>query len=480
MNISLLSTVTQRHRPRFLAGTLLCSLLCLSTGLPQAAQAQSASASSQTESVFTPMVGAVEMTEARIWVQTADSERIKIHYWMADRPQQEGWTPEVQTQAEDSYTHTFVLGPLQSSTHYRYEIWQNGRAVKAQYPQSFTTQTFWQNRTVPPDFTLALGSCAYLTDPPSDPAKGSYGGDYQIFKSIVAQHPDFMLWMGDNMYLRYPDFYAQTAIDRRYRQLRRLPEIQTLLSALPQYAIWDDHDYGDNDADRSYRLRPDSLRNFQNYWANPSYGTPEAPGVFTHFQWSDAEFFLTDDRYYRAPNPDPDPQRDFFGPAQLQWLKDSLIGSDARFKIIVIGNQVLNTQNPSENMYTYQREYTDFLHWLQESQIPGVILLSGDRHHSEMLKQERPGWYPLYEWTVSPLTANAYPPFPEEQEVPQRIPGSLFVGRNFGLLHFSGPPEKRVLEFSLRDSNGKEHWHYRIQASELEPQKRGLSETDPD
>ncbi len=30
-------------------------------------------------------------------------------------------------------------------------------------------------------------------------------------------------------------------------------------------------------------------------------------------------------------------------------------------------------------------------------------LLSGDRHHSEVIKMERPGTYPLYDITVSPL-----------------------------------------------------------------------------
>lgn len=415
-----------------------------------------------------PMLGAVEMSEARIWVQTETADRVQLKYWIDSKPEQYFWSQEVQTSLENDFTHVFVLGNLKTGSLYQYQVVQAGKALKQQAQQQFRTQIFWQNHQNPPDFTLALGSCVYLTDTEADPPNQVMGGDYSIFESIHALAPDFMLWLGDNIYLRFPDFYARSAIDKRYRQLRALPEIQKLQRGIPNYAIWDDHDFGDNDADRAYRLRTESLHYFKRYWANPSYGTQETPGIFTRFQWSDAEFFLTDNRFYRAPNADQNPQKDYFGPEQLQWLKDSLISSDARFKIIAVGNQVLNTQNPSENMYTYQKEYQNLLDWLANSRIQGVILLSGDRHHSEMLKLERPGLYPLYEWTVSPLTSNFYPPFPEEVDLAVRIPGSLFLGRNFGLLQLSGPPEDRQISFSLRDAQGKEQWHYALNASALE------------
>ncbi len=43
-------------------------------------------------------------------------------------------------------------------------------------------------------------------------------------------------------------------------------------------ATWDDHDFGLNNADRTYSARTDSLRVFRNYWANPASGLPETPG----------------------------------------------------------------------------------------------------------------------------------------------------------------------------------------------------------
>jgi len=42
--------------------------------------------------------------------------------------------------------------------------------------------------------------------------------------------------------------------------------------------------------------------------------------------------------------------------------------------------------------------------WLEQQRIDGVVFISGDRHFGELLKIARPGAYPLYEFTSSPLT----------------------------------------------------------------------------
>lgn len=442
---------------------ILITLTSLSLNLADAAQAQTAFVSSESG----PMLGAVEMREARIWVQTPQSVNISLDYWAAAAPEQVQ-SLHFQTQASEDFSHVFELVRLQPGTEYHYSLRFNNQRQRYPYPLRFRTQAYWQGRSAPPDFKVALGSCVYLDDPQT-PADKRLGGDYQIFEKIYAEQPDLMLWLGDNVYLRPPDFFSATAINDRYRQLRSLPQLQALMGSVAHYAIWDDHDYGANDADRSYRLRTQSLESFRHYWANPSYGLPEAPGVFTRFEWSDVEFFLTDNRYYRAPNGLKDPGKDYFGPAQWQWLKDSLSNSKATFKLLVMGNQILNTQSPSENMYSYTQAYQEFLEWLKSSRIPGVVLLSGDRHHAEFFKQVRAGSYPLYEWTVSPLTSKAYPPFEAEKTVPTRVPGSLLEARNFGILEVKGPEKQRELHLRLLDATGQQRWSYRLTAKELQP-----------
>lgn len=439
----------------------LCLNLCLS--LPLSLPALAAPG----QPLNGPMLGALEIREARIWVQSRQPARLRLQYWLSSKPQQSFWTAAIDTSPEQELAHTFLLERLQAGSEYQYRIELNGQLQPGTY--RFKTQADWIKRTDPPQLKIALGSCVYLNDPQADPPGQILGGDYGIFEQIQQQQPDLMLWLGDNVYLRPSEYYSAAGISDRYRQLRELPELQNLLHSTAHYAIWDDHDYGDNDSDRSYRLRPQALQIFESYWANPAYGQPELPGVFSRFVWSDVEFFLTDNRYYRAPfRESNNPDKDFFGPAQLQWLKESLSNSTASFKLIVLGNQTLNTRTPSENMYSYAREFQEFLGWLTQSGIKGVVLLSGDRHHSELLKLNRPGSYPLYEWTVSPLTSKAYPPFEQEASIPERVPGSLLSERNFGLIEVQGPTNQRRLILKLHDAQGKLRWSYQLRQQDLQ------------
>jgi alkaline phosphatase D len=96
-----------------------------------------------------------------------------------------------------------------------------------------------------------------------------------------------------------------------------------------------------------------------------------------------------------------------------------------------------------------------------------VVFLSGDRHFSELSKLQRPNTYPLYDWTVSPLTSgigNSY----KEDTNQNRVEGSLFPQNNFGILSFSGNKENRQLKLTLFDVQGIELWSRIIPKKELE------------
>lgn len=452
--------------------TLLCTSLLLAALAPQPSQALTPPEPFPRS--FFVMVGPAEMTQATIWVQTATPAQVRVYVQAQNSPEKGQWSQSYSTTPEHYLSVQVPLTGLLPQTDYKYQVEINGRIETMGFGTTFRTQPLWRNRTAPPEIEFALGSCVYLNDPSSDlPNYNALGGNYEVFESIRRAQPDFMLWMGDNIYLREPDFYSKERLERRYHQLRAFPEARPLLAALPHYAIWDDHDFGSNDADRSYRMRSEVMDLFKHYWPNPGHGQTEQEGIYTRFEWGDAEFFLTDNRSFRAANQLQDPNKSFFGAAQWQWLKESLSSSPATFKFIVIGNQVLNTQTPSENFYSYSQEYSTFLNWLESSKIPGIVLLSGDRHHSELLKKERPGSYPLYEYTVSPLTSKAFPPFPAEQVLPERIPGSLVVERNFGTIQISGPAGERVLELKTHNTQGKTLWQTRISHKELLPPSGG-------
>lgn len=417
-----------------------------------------------------PMVGYAEMTEVALWVQTTRPAQVHFRYWPEGQPNsaQAGRSPVAQTTAEGDYIAQIRVSQLKPGTHYNYELYIDDQLVPRPYRLSFQTQPHWQWRADPPAFTVAIGSCAYINEAEFDRPGTPYGGEYEIFTAIAAKQPDVMLWLGDNIYYREPEFYSAAQMRHRYAHDRALPEWQALLGASHNYAIWDDHDYGPNNSDWTYRMKKEALTAFKSYWANPTYGIEEAAGVFFNFLWGDVEFFMLDDRYHRSPNDVPNsPDKVMFGKMQMRWLKDALVSSNAPFKIIAAGNQMLNPLTFFEAFGNYQHEQTDLLQWIKDNKISGVLFLSGDRHHTELIRLEDKNFYPLYDYTSSPLTSGTHAPG-KEAENPARVPGTFVTEkRNFGMLRFEGPRTERKLTMECYDKTGKLLWKQEVKANDL-------------
>lgn len=416
-----------------------------------------------------PMIGYTDLREALIWVQTTRPMPVTITYTPegVENPVTKSMTLNTRT---DTYNIAkFVLSYLEAGTVYRYTINADGVAFNPDYPLTFKTQPFYRHRTDPPDFRFGIGSCFFVNEARDDRPGKPYGQDFQILDSLAKEKLDFFIWMGDNVYLREPDFYSRNQLNHRFAHTRAFAGLQPFLASTSHYATWDDHDFGPNDSDRSYPYKDITLDLFSQYFGNPHSGIPGTKGIFFRFGWADVDFIVLDDRYHRAPNRDPDPNKDYLGKSQLQWLKDSLLFSRAPFKIVGNGNQILNTESPFECWCKAKTEWDDFMGWLNDTGIEGVVFISGDRHHTEMLKVEREGNYPLYEFTSSPLTSGAASRLRQvEQDSKLFIPGTRTVGqRNYGVLEVSGPRGSRSLRISTKDVDGKELWNYTITQEEL-------------
>jgi alkaline phosphatase D len=415
-----------------------------------------------------PMLGYSEMTEVVVWLQTTRPCRAQIRFWPRGRPEDARLTETIDTSAAGDHIARFTIGRLAFGTKYDYEVYLDGIRVARPYPLTFQSQAMWQWRSAPPEVRFAIGSCSYVNDPDYDRPGDPYGDKMEIFQAIAARRPDAMIWLGDNVYYREGDWGSESGMRYRFAHTRSLPEMQALLASTHQYAIWDDHDFGPNDSDASYRMRDRSLRIFKDYWANPGYGTGDTPGVFGRFEWADVEFFLLDDRYHRTPNAMPDaPDKVMFGAAQMRWLMESLRSSLATFKIVAGGNQILNTISTHEAWAKYPAEHGRFMSFLRETKIPGVLFLSGDRHHTELIRWTEPGLYPLYDFTSSALTSGGGRNKAEENN-PLRVPGTWVTEtRNFGLIEVSGPRTARTMTLKAVDWSGKDLWSHTIAAAEL-------------
>jgi alkaline phosphatase D len=421
-----------------------------------------------------PMLGDVELRSAKIWLQvSSDIHTVSLEYWKESEPDKRKQKRFEGRLGSEFNPVQLEIGGLDIDSRYQYRFILNN--IPSAAAGFFHTKDLWQWRKPAPDFSFLTGSCAYFNDPAYDRPGKPYGGDSVIFESMARDTASFMLWLGDNWYTREVDINSAWGLWYRASRDRSQTVLRNLLKAMPQYAIWDDHDYGPDNSGTSYGLKEVSLDIFKNYWCNPFYGFNQQ-GIYSQISCSDMDLFLTDDRWWRSADEledsiggKPNPGKHFFGEKQLAWLEDALVQSQAAFKIIVVGSQVLNPLSTDEGLYNYSYEYHQLMDFLDRAKIKGVLFLTGDRHHSEIIKSVRKGNYELYDITVSPLTSGVAKVRGDEIHNPARVEGSLVELRNYARISVNGKKDERILHVQFRGVDGKAIFNWDISAKQLMP-----------
>ena len=310
------------------------------------------------------------------------------------------------------------------------------------------------------DFSFLTGSCAMR---PPQALRMFYPGPQEAIYPVMEKMPgDFMLWLGDNVYYLLKHMNVPEQMYERRIRKAQVPEVNAFMRSRPMYSIWDDHDYGPDNAKGNFALKDTSWYIHTHFWANPFNGTPACKGTFSDFSLADADFFLTDNRFhsttYKATSPA------MLGKDQMNGLKENLLKSTATFHFIVIGSQALNTLDRGESWYRYRTERQDFLDFLLENQIKNVVFLTGDRHHTELQKVILGDDLVVHDFTCSPMTSVTNKGIlgtPEENN-PQRVPGTLLVDHNFGRVSLSGEAGSRQCLLEVFDPKGQLVWDYLI------------------
>jgi len=385
-----------------------------------------------------PMVGWVEEDRAMLWVQTIGAAKVDITLGRATKL-------SAQTSTDNDCIARFEFAGLAPGRH-AYTVDLNHERVALPYEAEFTVPA-----PGAADFTFTLGSCLWVNDPTGGP-----GGDYELLDALAAENADFMLWLGDNVYLRDNDWDSETAMRARYSHTRAFGRLRPLLATRANFAIWDDHDYGPNDSGADFILKQAALKVMRDYWPGPQH---TARG---RLAWGDCEFFLLDDRAFRQPG------KEVLGADQLQWLLDGLAASKATFKFVACGTQVLNPLNQKEPFPPAELEAITGA--IVRRRIAGVVFVSGDRHFAELIRVQPAGCYPLLDFTTSPLASPNNPP-PQgsaESDNPSRVAGTLVADkRNYGRVRVTGAAGARALELSCHDKSGAVLWTHRVSQREL-------------
>ncbi len=421
-----------------------------------------ASASAANPIVAGPVVGNVTDKSARLWMQFSTSVTVNIKCFEVESGQEvSGITTDVE--GPSPFICDTPISNLQPNKNYRIELKIDGVPTKPTGPAVAL-------RTFPPPgdastFSIAFGSCT----------KPEGKGSLPIFQAITETKPRAFIFLGDNGYLpgKLSDFPEKRRDAFRFlcdfhSKFKQEPDLQELFRTVPSYATWDDHDFGTNDANRTWVFAKEAQVAFQRFWPNPDWGQPANPGTYFSFTLSDADFFILDARMFRDPDPDPK-RHTILGEKQFAWLQSSLKKSTATFKIIALGSQCIANYSKFDSWAHYP-EQKEFLDWLLQEQIPGVLFISGDRHMGELTikspDEKTPHAYPLVDLTSSPLHAKLASPDTVALKNPDRS-GNAVVENNFGTLDFGGPAGKRFITLRLRDEKGKPLVEQTIFASQL-------------
>jgi hypothetical protein len=312
--------------------------------------------------------------------------------------------------------------------------------------------------------------------------------NHQIWEHLAREDADAFFLIGDRFYLPYgyEDYEGMSEGDFRtlimeYHQgMMSIPGVAEFLARTPTYVTYDDHDMGPNDVASDFRFRDLALEAIARTYANPAMGTESTPGAFFRVSFGEVDAFVLDCRYHRDCadrvmerndgttyhfcRPETEKQEDgtyrarpmleqMYGPGQLAWLKEGLRSSDARVKLVIGGGQHLSDNHGWEAWYHfYERER--FLSWLNETRIPGVVFVAGDRHTGEIGVMRSGGVpYPLWEITSSGLGVNTWGADAEGPGATYRVVGDVSSIHHYGAIEYH-PEDGGTIVFELIDRTG--------------------------
>ena len=228
---------------------------------------------------------------------------------------------------------------------------------------------------------------------------------YPGLASILAREPAFFVGTGDNVYYDAPfsEFErTQSFLRRKWHQQFVQPRFIDLFASVPTYWEKDDHDYRFNDSDNTVELEPDpspelGRATFLEQVPVVDPNDPDPRTYRTHRVSRDLQIWLTEGRDYRSPNmAEPGPDKTMWGAEQLAWLQETLLASDATFKILIsptpmigpddadqagrqaLGHDPFKRDNHSNPM-GFQYERDRFFDWLEENGLPRQPLLHRQR-----------------------------------------------------------------------------------------------------
>ena len=109
----------------------------------------------------------------------------------------------------------------------------------------------------------------------------------------------------------------------------------------------------------------------------------------------------------------------------------------------------------------FKKERNEIFAFLTKNKIKGMVLMSADRHRSDLWKIERPGDYALYEFNSSRLT---------NQHVHKTMEAAIFsynAKQSFGTVDFDTIAADPTATYRIHTIDGEQVFKHTVNLSEL-------------
>lgn len=319
---------------------------------------------------------------------------------------------------------------------------------------------------------LYFGSCAKQSKP------------IPIFDAIVADQPQVFAFLGDNI---YGDTEDMQVLASKYTQLGNNPGFKKLKQTSELIAIWDDHDFGANDAGFEYPQKEASRQIMLDFWQEPK-DSPRYTrnGIYTSYSYGSGDnivrVIMPDLRWNRTKlnsvgqlgyissrrdkkmgpySPSDNLQSTMLGDEQWLWLQQELL-KPAKVRIIASSIQLVPEFTGWESWANFPQDKQRLFEFIKTNKVDGVIVISGDTHWGEISKVHQPGSYPIWEITSSGLSEKWKDVSPNKYRI-----GHYTNQINYGFMTFDWESDDPTIEFGLRDVNGDSVMGQTIKLSEL-------------